>query len=108
MKFWNPGIVCAAVLMAMPAAAQDDPEFTVSTVPPERLIYLTPTYKHVERLITDNDGNVMVPNPMRDWGMRKALSLAANREAIRDCVMQVRPCPPRTSYHRAFSGMLMG
>jgi peptide/nickel transport system substrate-binding protein len=87
---------------------QADPNFTVSTIPSDRLIYLMPGYKHVERFITDNDGNVMVPNPMRDWRVRKALSLAVNREAIRDRVMGGASLPAKNIVPPGFFGYVEG
>ena len=82
----------------------EDPDFTVSTIPADRLIYLMPGYKHVERFITDNDGNVMVPNPMRDWRVRRALSLAIDRNAIRDRVMGGASLPTRNIVPPGFFG----
>ncbi|MEO1103784.1 MAG: ABC transporter substrate-binding protein, partial [Pseudomonadota bacterium] len=70
-----------------------DENFTISSIPSDRLIYIMPSYRHEEAFIRDNDGNVMVPNPMRDWRVRKALSLAINREAIRDRVMEGQSVP---------------
>jgi len=87
---------------------QEDPDFTVSTIPSDRLIYLMPGYKHVERFITDNDGNVMVPNPLRDWRVRKALSLAVNREAIRDRVMGGASLPAKNIVPPGFFGYVEG
>lgn len=87
---------------------QENPEFTVSTIPSDRLIYLMPGYKHVERFITDNDGNVMVPNPMRDWRVRKALSLAINREAIRDRIMGGASLPAKNIVPPGFFGYVEG
>ncbi len=87
---------------------QEDPDFTVSTIPSDRLIYLMPGYKHVERFITDNDGNVMVPNPMRDWRVRKALSLAVNRETIRDRVMGGASLPAKNIVPPGFFGYVEG
>ena len=65
--------------------ASDD--FKVSTVSSDRLIYMIPSYRHVEDYVTDMDGNPMVPNPLRDMRVRKALSMAIDREAIRDRIM---------------------
>lgn len=87
---------------------QEDPNFTVSTIPSDRLIYLMPGYKHVERFITDNDGNVMQPNPLRDWRVRKALSLAVNREAIRDRIMGGASLPAKNIVPPGFFGYVEG
>ena len=47
---------------------------------------MMPAYRHMEPYVTANDGSPMM-NPLRDWRVRKALSLAINREAIRDRIM---------------------
>ena len=64
-----------------------NPDFTVSTVSADRLIYMIPSYRHMEDYVTDMDGNPLMPNPLRDWRVRKALSLAIDRVAIRDRIM---------------------
>jgi len=87
---------------------QEDPDFNVSTIPSDRLIYLMPGYKHIEPFITDNDGNVMVPNPMRDMRVRKALSLAVNREAIRDRIMGGASLPAKNIVPPGFFGYIDG
>ena len=83
---------------------QEDPDFTVSTIPSDRLIYLMPGYKHVERFVTDNDGAVMVPSPLRDWRVRRALSLAVDREAIRDRIMGGASLPAKNIVPPGFFG----
>ena len=83
---------------------QENPDFTVSSIPADRLIYMMPSYRHVEEFITDNDGNVMVPNPLRDWRVRKALSLAINREAIAERVMGGASLPTRNIVPPGFFG----
>ncbi len=66
---------------------ETNPDFTVSTIASDRLIYMMPAYRHRETYVRDNDGEIMMPNPLRDWRVRKALSLAIDREAIRDRIM---------------------
>ena len=87
---------------------QEDPNFTVSTIPSDRLIYLMPGYKHVEPFITDANGEPMVPNPLRDWRVRKALSLAINREAIRDRIMGGASLPAKNIVPPGFFGYIDG
>lgn len=87
---------------------QEDPNFTVSTIPSDRLIYLMPGYKHVEPFVTDNDGQVMVPNPLRDMRVRKALSLAVDRETIRDRVMGGASLPAKNIVPPGFFGYVDG
>ena len=86
----------------------EDPDFTVSTIPADRLIYIMPGYKHVEPFITDNDGNPMVPNPLRDWRVRKALSLSINRDAIRDRIMGGASLPAKNIVPPGFFGYVEG
>jgi peptide/nickel transport system substrate-binding protein len=72
-----------------------NPDFTVSTISADRLIYMIPSYRHVEDFVTDMEGNPLMPNPLRDWRVRKALSLAIDREAIRDRIMGGASFPTR-------------
>lgn len=81
-----------------------DPKFTVSTVASDRLIYMMPSYRHRESYVTDNDGNVMMPNPLRDWRVRKALSLGIDREAIRDRIMGGASLPTKNIVPPGFFG----
>lgn len=86
----------------------EDPDFTVSTIPADRLIYIQPGYKHVEPFITDAEGNPITPNPLRDWRVRKALSLAINREAIRDRIMGGASLPAKNIVPPGFFGYVEG
>jgi peptide/nickel transport system substrate-binding protein len=83
---------------------ETNPDFTVSTVASDRLIYMIPSYRHREEFVTDNDGNVMMPNPLRDWRVRKALSLAIDRGAIRDRIMGGASLPTRNIVPPGFFG----
>ncbi len=83
---------------------ENDPDFTISRIPSDRLIYIMPGYKHVEPFVTDANGEPMVPNPLRDWRVRKALSLAINREAIRDRVMGGASMPAKNIVPPGFFG----
>jgi peptide/nickel transport system substrate-binding protein len=80
-----------------------NPEFTVSTIASDRLIYMSPSYRHMESYITANDGSPMM-NPLRDWRVRKALSLAINREAIRDRIMGGASLPAKNIVPPGFFG----
>ncbi|MEM9476821.1 MAG: ABC transporter substrate-binding protein [Pseudomonadota bacterium] len=86
----------------------DDPNFAVSTIPADRLIYIIPGNKHVEPFITDAEGNPMTPNPLRDWRVRKALSLSINREAIRDRIMGGASLPAKNIVPPGFFGYVEG
>jgi peptide/nickel transport system substrate-binding protein len=80
-----------------------NPDFTVSTIASDRLIYMMPSYRHMEPFVTANDGSPMM-NPLRDWRVRKALSLAINREAIRDRIMGGASLPTRNIVPPGFFG----
>ena len=77
--------------------------FRVSTIASDRLIYMMPSYRHIEPYITANDGSPMM-NPLRDWRVRKALSLAINRDAIRDRIMGGAALPTRNIVPPGFFG----
>jgi peptide/nickel transport system substrate-binding protein len=60
---------------------------TVISAPGQRLIYLAPdTEREQTPWATDLAGN-KIPNPLRDVRVRRALSLAINRDGIRDRIM---------------------
>lgn len=80
-----------------------NPDFRVSTIASDRLIYMMPSYRHMEPFVTANDGSPMM-NPLRDWRVRKALSLAINREAIRDRIMGGASLPTRNIVPPGFFG----
>jgi peptide/nickel transport system substrate-binding protein len=54
-----------------------------------RLIYLYPdTVRDKSPFVTDKDGKPLDKNPMKDARVRQAMSMAINREAIKDRVME--------------------
>ncbi len=63
---------------------QSDQRFTVSEHVSTRMVYLAPDQYRAESspLLTDAQGRVLSPNPLRDRRVREALSIAINREAI--------------------------
>jgi len=81
-----------------------NPEFAVSTIPSDRLIYIMPSYRDLEEYVRDNAGNVMTPNPLRDWRVRRALSLAIDRNAIRDRIMGGASLPTKNIVPPGFFG----
>lgn len=83
---------------------ESNPGFTVSTIASDRLIYMMPAYRSTETYVLDNAGKVMMPNPLRDWRVRKALSLAINRDAIRDRIMGGASQPTRNIVPPGFFG----
>jgi peptide/nickel transport system substrate-binding protein len=67
---------------------RDDPNISVYQEAAFRLHFLFPdTGRDLSPYVKKNDGSLFWPNPLRDWRVRKALSKAINRQAIRDRVM---------------------
>jgi len=65
-----------------------DPRFTVSESPSNRLLFLTlDSDRESTPHIRGRDGSA-IPNPLRDARVRKALSMAINREALTNRVLQ--------------------
>jgi len=65
-----------------------DPKLTVQSRPGLRLIYLNPDANRVTTpKVTDRAGKP-IPNPLRDVRVRRALSLAINRDGIRKQLME--------------------
>ncbi len=53
-----------------------------------RVIYLNLDQREKSPFVTDKDGNVLEKNPFRDQRVRDAMTIAINREAIKDRVME--------------------
>jgi peptide/nickel transport system substrate-binding protein len=83
---------------------EQNPDFVVSTIASDRLIYLMPSFRDRETYVLDNEGNMMMPNPLRDWRVRRALSLAIDRNAIRDRIMGGASLPTRNIVPPGFFG----
>jgi peptide/nickel transport system substrate-binding protein len=65
-----------------------DARFTVISGPSDRLVYLTvDTERNPTPFITGNDGKPLAKNPLADVRVRRALSLAIDRNAIKAKVM---------------------
>ena len=54
--------------------------------------------------VTDNDGNPIVPNPLRDLRVRKALSLAIDRKVMAERVMEGLAVPVNQLTPKGFFG----
>lgn len=65
------------------------PSVSVYTYPGLRALLLQPSFKAgANEFVTDNAGKPLAQNPLRDVRVRQALSLAINRKAIVDRVLQ--------------------
>jgi peptide/nickel transport system substrate-binding protein len=68
-------------------ALNDNPQVVVNAGTSNRPFYLwLDSRRDLSPYVFDNDGTPVWPNPLRDWTVRKAISLAINREGIVDRV----------------------
>jgi peptide/nickel transport system substrate-binding protein len=73
---------------------QSDPRFAVHSRPGMRLVYLAPNIAaEVAPFVTDHEGRPLARNPLRDRRVRQALSIAINRQALSDRIMQGTATP---------------
>ncbi|WP_349769772.1 ABC transporter substrate-binding protein [Polaromonas sp.] len=71
------------------AKVRNDPGLALYAKVSHRVIYLYPdTRREKSPFITDKDGKPLDKNPLMDQRVRAALSMAINREAIKDRVME--------------------
>ena len=76
------------------AGLKADAKFVVSEGPGNRPFYVwIDSRKDITPDVTDNDGKPIIPNPLRDWRVRAALSKAINREAIVERVFEKSASP---------------
>ncbi|SDC19648.1 ABC transporter substrate-binding protein [Belnapia rosea] len=67
-----------------------DPKVTVSEIQGLRLIYLVMDHSRQRDVpfVSDNEGKPLAANPFNDLRIRRALSMAINRQALSDRVME--------------------
>jgi peptide/nickel transport system substrate-binding protein len=72
------------------ARLRRDARVTITSIPSLRTVYLVPDYGREggDPQVTDNAGNPLPQNPFRDARVRRALSMAINRQALADQVME--------------------
>jgi peptide/nickel transport system substrate-binding protein len=71
------------------ARVRSDTSLTMSSKVSHRLIYLyLDGVRDKSPYVTDKDGKPLASNPLKDIRVRKAISMAINREAIKDKIME--------------------
>ncbi len=72
------------------ARLRQNPRLNISEIQGLRLIYLIPDYSRTENpvFVTDNDGRPLPRNPFQDSRIRRALSIAIDREALASRIME--------------------
>jgi peptide/nickel transport system substrate-binding protein len=70
------------------AGLRANPKVVVIAMPGQRLIYLAPDASRMTSpYVTDQAGKPLEANPLRDARVRRALSLAINRDGLKDHIM---------------------
>lgn len=65
-----------------------DPNLSLVTKTSERMVFLFADWRDKSPFVTDKSGAVLPKNPLKDVRVRHALSMAINRDAIRERVME--------------------
>jgi peptide/nickel transport system substrate-binding protein len=86
------------------AQLKGNKDFAVSEISSDRVIYIQMSFRDIEPFVKANDGSPMKPNPLRDARVREAMSLAINREAIRDRIMGGASIPAKNLVPPGFFG----
>ena len=76
------------------ASLRADKDITLHRIVGNRIIYLhVDSFRDESPFVQDKDGKPLKPNPLKDVRVRKALSLAINRQAIVDRLMEKEAIP---------------
>ena len=67
---------------------RNDPNLSLVTKTSQRMVFMFADWRDKSPFVTDKSGAVLAVNPLKDVRVRRALSMAINREAIRDRVME--------------------
>ena len=65
-----------------------DPNLSLITATSQRMVFLFADWRDKSPFVTDKSGAVLEKNPLKDLRVRRALSMAINRDAIRERVME--------------------
>lgn len=95
----NPGTRLAALLAGDVQAIENvptpdlgrvkaDPNLSLITATSQRMVFMFADWRDKSPFVTDKSGAVLATNPLKDVRVRRALSMAINRDAIRDRVME--------------------
>ena len=70
------------------AKLRTDNRYTLHQTPGARTIYIhLDSNRDISPQVRDNEGKPLFPNPLRNWEVRKALSMAIDRKAIAERLM---------------------
>ncbi len=67
---------------------RNDPNLSLITATSQRMVFLFADWRDKSPFLTDKSGAVLATNPLKDVRVRRALSMAINRDAIRERVME--------------------
>ena len=67
---------------------RNDPNLSLITATSQRMVFLFADWRDKSPFLTDKSGTVLANNPLKDVRVRRALSMAINRDAIRERVME--------------------
>ena len=67
---------------------KSDPNLSLVTKTSQRMVFLFADWRDKSPFLTDKSGAVLPANPLKDVRVRRALSMAINRDAIRERVME--------------------
>jgi peptide/nickel transport system substrate-binding protein len=92
----------------LPRLRQAGSRFAVSQIASDRVIYMQLSFRDQEPFVRAHDGSPIAVNPLRDLRVRQAMSLAINREAIRDRIMGGAALPTGNIVPPGFFGHVEG
>jgi peptide/nickel transport system substrate-binding protein len=89
------------------ARLRGDARFALATTRSPLLVTFFPDhFERVPPFVRDNDGQPLARNPFRDLRVRRAVSLAINRQALADRVMEGEASPTGQFMPEGFAGYL--